>query len=195
MNCHARLYRGLLVLYPRAFRREYAPDLVQAFVDLARNRGLASTWTRCWIDLAVTAPRYHLEALVHRHVSSSALTALTFVVALAGFAGLLLGGVAAVPVLAAAVILALSQRTALAKALVVSPHERGTRLRVAGAIAAVCVATVGSWLYHVDRYDEIGSTTVLLHNAVGVFSLLGAAGCGLAGLVTRTEMPNAARDR
>ncbi len=67
MNRHVRLYRVLLALYPPSFQREYAPDLVQAFTDLARDRGLASTWARCSVDLAVTIPRLHMEALVHRY--------------------------------------------------------------------------------------------------------------------------------
>lgn len=191
MNRHVRLYQALLMLYPRAFRREYARDLTQSFVDLARDRGTASTWIRCWVDLAVTVPRYQLEALVHRHVSSASLIALPVaVVGLAGVAGLVLGGVVALPLLAVAAIVAASQRTALAKSLVVPPGQRRARLRTASLLTLICIAAVGSWMYHVDRYDDLAGTTVLVHNLIGILSLLGAAGFGLAGLLTRTEMPH-----
>lgn len=189
MNTHAWLYRALLTLYPRAFRREYTPDLTQSFVDLARNRGLGSAWIRCSVDLAVTVPRYHLEAVVHRHVSSAALIAFAVsVVGLAGVAGLVLGGVAALPLLAVAVIVVASQRTALARSLVVPPGQRRARLRTATLLAVISISATASWMYHVDRYDEFGGTTVLVHNLIGVLSLLGAAGFGLAGLLTRTEL-------
>ncbi len=189
MNRHVRLYRVLLALYPPSFQREYAPDLVQAFTDLARDRGLASTWARCSVDLAVTIPRLHMEALVHRYVPSSALAALVvLIVGLAGFAGVALGGVAAVPLLLMGAVLAASQRTALAQSLVIRPDQRHARLRMASILAVVCATAIGSWVYHINRYDDLGDTTVLLHNLVGLLSFVGAIGFGLAGLFTRTPV-------
>ncbi len=187
MNRHARLYQALLTLYPRAFRREYAPDLTQSFLDLARDRGLASAWIRCWVDLAVTVPRYRLEALVHRHVSSAHLSALTLAVGLAGVVAVVIGGVAALPLLAVAVVVAASQRTALAGSLVVPPTRRRSRLRMASLLALVGIGAVASWMYHVDRYDDLTGSTVLVHNLIGILSVIGAAGFGLAALLTRTE--------
>lgn len=185
MTTHARVYRVLTGLYPRSFRKQYGSDLVQAFGDLVRQRGVASTWTRTCIDLAVTVPRYHMEALMRRHVSSSALTGLALALGLAGVAGLAFGGVAALPILAIAAVLAVTQRSALAQALVVPPDHRQARLRVAGALAVVFAASIGSWMYHLNHYDTIGDTTLLLHNLVGLVALLGAIGFGVAGLLSR----------
>lgn len=187
MTRHVRVYRMLIVLYPRPFRNEYASDLVQAFTDLARQRGVVSTWARTCIDLAVTIPRYHMELLMHRPASSSTLTAVAFVVGLAGFAGLALGPVVALPLLAGAAVLVLSQRTALAQSLVVPPDQRRARLWVACVLAVVFVAAIGSWVYHLNRYDELGNTTPLLHNLVGLLSLLGTLAFGLAALLTRKQ--------
>lgn len=187
MNRHVRLYRALLMLYPAPFRREYGRDLTQSFVDLARDRGAASTWVRCSVDLAVTVPRYRLEALVHRHVSSAHLSALTLAVGLAGVVAVVIGGVAALPLLAVAVVVAASQRTALAGSLVVPPTRRRSRLRMASLLALVGIGAVASWMYHVDRYDDLTGSTVLVHNLIGILSVIGAAGFGLAALLTRTE--------
>lgn len=181
MTTHARVYRMLTRLYPRSFRAQYTPDLVQAFSDLEQEHGAMSTWARTWVDLAVTVPRYRMESLVRRHVSSSALMTLASVIGLAGFAGLVLGWIVALPLFTLAVLVAVSQRTVLGRSLAVAPDRRRTRLRVAGMLALVAAATAGSWVYHLDRYDELGDTTVLAHNLVGIFALVGALIFGLAG--------------
>lgn len=185
MTMHARVYRMLTRLYPKSFRAEYAPDLVQAFNDLARDHGVVSTWARTWVDLAVTVPRCRMESLMRRHVSSSALMTLAFAVGLAGFAGLALGGIIGVPLLAVAVAIGVSQRTALGRSLVVARNERRARLRVAGVLALIGVAVAGSWVFHVNRYNELGDATVLAHNLMGIFALVGAVVFGLAGLLAR----------
>lgn len=187
MTTQVRVYRVLTALYPRSFRHQYASDLVQAFSDLARERGVASTWTRTCIDLAVTVPRYHLEVLMHRHASSSAMTGLALTVGLAGVAAFAFGGIVALPLLAIAAVLVVSQRSALAESLVVPPNQRRARLRVAGVLAVVFAASLASWMYHLDHYDSIGDTTLLLHNLVGVLALVGAIGFALAGLLTRPQ--------
>jgi hypothetical protein len=140
---------------------------------------------------ATNRTRYHMDAIVRQHVSSSALIALVLVVGLAGCAALALGAVAAVPLLAVAATVAAAQRTALARSLVVTPEQRRARLRTAASLAVVCAAAIGSWVYHVNRYDELGDATVLLHKLVSVLSFLGVVGFGLAELFTRTQMRNA----
>jgi hypothetical protein len=55
-----RLYRVLLVAYPRGFRREYGPQMRQVFRDLCREErrkkaGLLRLWIRTVLDLATTA--------------------------------------------------------------------------------------------------------------------------------------------
>jgi hypothetical protein len=57
-----RVYRALLVAYPREFRCEYGPQMRQVFRDLCREelrknrkRGLVWLWIRTILDLATTA--------------------------------------------------------------------------------------------------------------------------------------------
>ena len=185
MTTHAKAYRLLTGLYPRSFRREYGPDLVQAFTDFARQHGVLSAWRRTCVDLAVTVPRYHLEVIMNQTASSTALIAVVLVLALAGLAGLALGPAIGLPLLALAALTAATQRTELARSLVVAPDQRRARLRTAGALAIVFVASVASWVYHVGRYDSLGATTVLVHNVIGVFSLVGTIAFGLGALRTR----------
>ncbi len=59
---------------------------------------------------------------------------------------------------------------------------------MASILAVVCATAIGSWVYHINRYDDLGDTTVLLHNLVGLLSFVGAIGFGLAGLFTRTPV-------
>lgn len=185
MTAHARAYRLLTGLYPRSFRREFAADLVQAFSDVARQQGAAAAWRRSCIDLAVTVPLYHLEALMHRSATSPALVAMVLVLALAGLAALALGSGFALPLLGIAFLAGVAQRTELARSLVAAPGQRRASLRIAGGLAFVFIAAVASWAYHVGRYDSLGGTTVLVHNAIGVLSLVGAVAFGLAALRTR----------
>ena len=185
MTTHAKVYRLLTGLYPRSFRREYGSDLVQAFTDFARQHGVVSAWGRTCVDLAVTVPRYHLEVIMNQPASSTALIAVVIVLSLAGLAGLALGLAIGLPLLALAALTAATQRTELARSLVVAPDQRRARLRTAGVLAIVFVASVASWVYHVDRYDSLGATTVLVHNVIGVFSLVGTIAFGLGALRTR----------
>lgn len=124
---------------------------------------------------------------MHRPASSSTLTAVALALGLAGFASLALGAVLALPILGLAAFVAVAQRTDLARSLVVLPDHRRARLRAAGMLAIVFVAAMASWLYHINRYDSLGDTTVLLHNLVGVLSLVGTVGFGLAGLLAREQ--------
>lgn len=59
-------YRGLLRLYPKAFREEYGRDMLLLFADQAREDGAVRVWTRTLIDVAVTVPTRHLEAHMNR---------------------------------------------------------------------------------------------------------------------------------
>ena len=57
-----RVYRALLLMYPKDFRRRYGPQMVQVFGDLWREEreraglaGLALLWVRTVLDLLLTA--------------------------------------------------------------------------------------------------------------------------------------------
>lgn len=70
-----RVYRALLLLYPREFRRAYGDDLVAAFAHRHRTRGRRRV--RFWLfhlaDLVRSVPREHWNALHSglRHVSTA----------------------------------------------------------------------------------------------------------------------------
>ena len=48
-----RVYRALLLLYPRAFRREYRDPMVQLYRDARRDR--AASWTELAGDVVIVA--------------------------------------------------------------------------------------------------------------------------------------------
>ena len=81
-----RLYRTLLVLYPRSFRREYAGPMAQVFADLRRDRGRRA-WLRVVPDLITTVPRLRIEAVMSTAKSAPLVASLAVAV---------LGGVAVV---------------------------------------------------------------------------------------------------
>ena len=55
---HERIYRRLLIAYPREFRDEYGDDLVQSFRDLMMfSTNGKGTWWRTLRDLVTSAPR------------------------------------------------------------------------------------------------------------------------------------------
>jgi len=55
---HERIYRRLLIAYPRSFRDEYGDDLVQSFRDLMMySANGTGTWWRTVRDLITSAPR------------------------------------------------------------------------------------------------------------------------------------------
>ncbi|HKG12374.1 MAG TPA: hypothetical protein VKB12_03515 [Pyrinomonadaceae bacterium] len=64
-----RAYAVLLAAYPREFRREYGREMALVFDDRCRERStggaaaLARLWGEALLDLALTAPREHLERL------------------------------------------------------------------------------------------------------------------------------------
>jgi hypothetical protein len=68
MSRQVSLYRGLLRVYPSAFRDEYGEEMTRLFAEQladARSAGRPSAvpalWIRIVIDLASTAPRQHVR--------------------------------------------------------------------------------------------------------------------------------------
>jgi hypothetical protein len=58
-----RVYRALLLLYPRRFRREYGALMVQLRRDQRRDRGRRA-WLTTFRDLVTTIPARNLEAFM-----------------------------------------------------------------------------------------------------------------------------------
>jgi hypothetical protein len=69
-----RVYRALLHLYPRRFRREYGALMVQLHRDLRRDRGRRAWLTTCR-DLFTTVPVRNLEAFMTMNPQGKLLTA------------------------------------------------------------------------------------------------------------------------
>jgi hypothetical protein len=133
-----RLYRSLLLLYPRDFRDRYADDLVQTLTDLSGELGPRRAWRRVMLDLVVTVPRYRLETLMNDERSSTLLTVAITVMAVAGITSVFVGlypGVVLVPL---AGVVAITQRSKLARSIdaVDGTRLRRKRLRTAAALAA-----------------------------------------------------------
>jgi hypothetical protein len=70
LSASERVYRLLLFVYPSVYRREYGPQMIQAYRDLCRNSvrqrgmvGLASLWLRLLADLCTSSIGQHLDAL------------------------------------------------------------------------------------------------------------------------------------
>lgn len=133
-----RVYRGLLVLYPRDFRDRYTDDLVQTLTDLSAELGPRKAWRRVTLDLVVTVPRYRLETVMKDERSSTLLTIAITVMAVAGITSVFVGlnhGVVLVPL---AGVAAITQRSNLARSIdaVDGTGLRRKRLRTASVLAA-----------------------------------------------------------
>ena len=84
-----RVYRALLFLYPRRFRREYHDPMVQLYRDARRDR--ASSWPRLAGDVVLSAPTQQKEAFRTMSTQGKLVTS-AIVVAFAAGAFLVIGG-------------------------------------------------------------------------------------------------------
>jgi hypothetical protein len=100
---HETIYRALVVLYPRSFRRDYAGPMTQLFADRVRDVG-ARAWLGALPDLIRTLPVERIEAVMSSLGPRARMLTLAFVVLAATAVAVGLGGV---PILALAVVGAL----------------------------------------------------------------------------------------
>jgi hypothetical protein len=179
----ARVYRGLLYLYPRQFREHYRDDLEQAITDLSAELGRRRALSRVALDLAVTVPRYRIEALMKEEHTATVLTVAITAMACIGivsiFTGLYLGAV----LLVLAVVLAVTQRSSLARSI---DPVNGTRLRHKRLMTAKVLGVLLPVIYLVSLPilgDDWGTDAVV---AFGVWFLvlIGAVLYLIAGLNT-----------
>jgi hypothetical protein len=153
-------YRALLILYPRAFRHEFGPHMVQAFGDVCRHvesergaAGILSLWVPIARDLAVSA-------LHERLLEGSPMPRLSrSMVVRAGGAAALLGG------------------TLMMLSLLAHPHGLA-RAAVPGSIACLILGVVGLhallWR-HEGRLGAIGFVLVGVGLALGFIGMAGSA--------------------
>ena len=188
MPTHGRIYRSLLWLYPREFRREYGDDLVQNFNDMLAFNGARVTWARTSVDLIITVPRYRLETLMSEQKSATTINiALVVLCALAALS--LTTGIAPISTVLfiVALVLAFVQRGALARAIrTPSNNSRRKRLRVSAILTVVTAASLISYFYDLSD-NEISTPSLLLHNAIGTSAMVGAVVYLLVGLFTPRE--------
>jgi hypothetical protein len=76
-----RVYRALLLLYPRRFRRDYRDEMVQLFQDQRRDAGSMRVWFRTVRDLLLTVPVRHQEAFMSMSPQAKLVAAAIAVVA------------------------------------------------------------------------------------------------------------------
>lgn len=99
-----RLYRLLLLAYPRSFRRRFGDDMAQVFADMDSHASRLRLWPRTLADVACSVPRQRLESFMDRF-SPGARAYVAFALAVISAVGVVLVGSAvplALPILALA---------------------------------------------------------------------------------------------
>lgn len=180
----AAVYRALIRLYPSDFRDRYRDDLVQNFSDLVDDRGARAAWARTAVDLAVTVPRYRLEAIMTERNSATTLSVAITLLAAAGLLSVPIGFYPGIVLLPVAAALAVAQRSTLARAIRnPDSNRRRRRLTIAGALAASCVVATTIFVLDV-RGEEHWGGKVVVYNLIFFVTLIGAIAYLIVGLLT-----------
>jgi hypothetical protein len=155
MSTHERVYRGLLRVYPAAFRERYETEMVQLFADRLRDARAAGTTAgslRLWVgtvpDLITSALSEYLRR--NRTVAHSAAAVPSTSARAFGIAGVLAGIVLVVPY-----VISLEQgwyppRIILFNAFVIAlavglHHRQGAASPRLAAAASVLVIIANAW--------------------------------------------------
>ena len=116
--------------------------------------------------------------------STATLSLIIGILTLGGVASLLIGFYPGLLLLVAALVLAISQRSALGRAIrTPDSNRRRRRLVTAAILAALCALSILSYMRDLDD-NTISGLSLMLHNAVGVPAMFGAIGFLIAGLLT-----------
>ncbi len=146
-----RLYRLLLLAYPRTFRRRFGDEMAQAFADLASRTSRRRLWPHTLADLALSVPHQRLESLMDRF-SPGARAYVVFALAAISVVGVVLVGSAvplSLPILAiATVALAVQRRRHLGH--LAATGSRWYLFLAAGAATLASIAVLAAVLpdYH-----------------------------------------------
>lgn len=181
------VYRSLVRLYPRDFREQYGRDLVQHHADLVDDRGIRAAWALTGVDLIVTLPRYRLESVMSEQRSTTALTGTITLLAAGGVVSVLVGLYPGWLLLVAAVVLAVAQRSALARAIrTADSNQRRHRLGIARVLAVIFVACYAVYsLLFGDQWTAREAVLVV----VGTTAMIGAVAFTVIGLLTPRSAP------
>lgn len=177
-----RLYRFLIRLYPREFRQEYGEDLVAHYADLVAQHGARAARSRTALDLIVTIPRYHLEHVMNERHSTSTLTITIGLLAVAGVASVMTDLYPGAILFVVAVVLAIAQRSTLARAIR-TPDTNLRRRRLLTA-AILAVISVGSYAIYSSLIGDNWGVRETVLTIIGTLALIGAPGYFIAGLLT-----------
>lgn len=176
------LYRSLVRLYPSAFRHEYGEDLVAHYADLVTDRGARAARSRIALDLAITIPRYHLDHIMTEQHSATTLSIVIGLFAAGGLASLMTGVGPGVILFAVAAVLAVAQRSALARALrVPDSNLRRRRLQTAAVLGVIFVASYAVYSLLIGDHWTVRETVLA---TIGTLAMFGAGGFLIAGLAT-----------
>lgn len=188
------LYRVLVRLYPSDFRREYGEDLVTHYADLVSDRGARAARARTALDLVITVPRYRLEHLMTEERSTTTLSIVIGLFAIGGVASVTTGVGPGLILLVAAIVLAVTQHSALARALRVPDSDtRRRRLRIAAVLGAIFAVSYTAYIQLIGDTWTSRETVLAL---IGTLAMVGAVGYLIAGLLTpHTPGRRAARAR
>lgn len=183
MTAHVRTYRAVVGLYPEGFRSEFGEDLVRHFAELVSDLGPRRAWSRTLLDLIITLPIYRLEAIMTPSRSHVALN-LTVVTLAAGlvsiFAGATstLGAILGVVLLGAVAVVAITQRSKLARSLRPANGSRARRFTFAAISGAVLAAAIVGYVMAIGD-GHISGGVLVAFNLVGMVALI-ATGVFLA---------------
>ena len=195
MAGHVDVYRYLVRLYPKAFRHDFADDLVQNFADLLASDGPSRTWRRIAIDLAVTVPRYRLETVMaprHTDATLYIATAAVAVAALVSITTALFPGGAALLLVAAALTVVSANR--LARSTRPPDTQRRHHLLIAATtFAATCAISTAVFWVELSNDASWHGGKLLVYNAVFFITAIGALICLVVGLRTPHAPTHASR--
>lgn len=189
-----RAYRALTHLYPKDFRQRYRDDLVQHHADLRCSGGAVRAWTCTGLDLLITVPRYRLEAIMNPKHSNIVLSTVIGLMAVAGVASFLTGLGPGILLLPIAIVLAVTQRSQIARAIRTPNSDRRRHLlRVAASLAVVSAITLAVAMADVPN-DYSWGLKVILYNIVFFSAAIGAIATLVIGLLTPKSPSNPAPD-
>lgn len=185
-------YRWLIRLYPAEFRHHHGDDLVQVFNDLVEERGVAAAWRRTGVDLIVTLPRYRLETIMSQRNTATTLNIVIAALTAGGVASVLVGFYPGLVLVIAAAVLAVAQRSTLARAIrTPDSNLRRRRLVISAVLIAVFIATYTSYLLLIGDTWTVRETALA---AIGTPAMVAGPIFLIAGLLTPRGPATTVRD-
>ena len=191
MTAHERTYRAAVRLYPRDFREQYGDDLAQLFANLVSDLGPRRAWSRTLLDLVITLPIYRLETIMRPTRSIPALFITIVALTAVGLTALYMGIPVALVPLGLGVVLAITQRSNLARSLrSTDGSQRRRRLRYAKISGVVFAGSVVGYLIALSD-NSISSAALIAYTAVGMGSLVASGALLAMGLLAPRTAPDA----